>query len=123
MGRSFCCVGFGVRKSGNEGTIEQFDICTKFDNSEKKETCVMYAKGLQRRLLADCAVANTEYAGYLVPPHLRKKTDDKGDEGAKTAASSESTEDGVVIASEKTDEETKKKAHTVSVEEKKTLKD
>lgn len=24
---SFCCIGFGVRKTGNDGTIEQYDVC------------------------------------------------------------------------------------------------
>lgn len=56
---SFCCIGFGVRKTGNDGTIEQYDVCEK-SSAEQQDLCVMKSKTLQRRLLADCAAVNSE---------------------------------------------------------------
>lgn len=81
----------------------------------------MKSKTLQRRLLADCAAVNTEQAGYLTPPHLRKKKGDGDEEVAADGGAKEDSDAGVVTSDKGDGQEDGKKTKVFGTDEKKTI--
>jgi hypothetical protein len=96
-------------------------VCEKVTEESGKTECVIKAKTLQRRLLADCAAVNSQYAGYLTPPHLRKKKEDDDDAAPTPTPKKEDPEAGVITSDKQPAKEEGKETKIFGGDEKKTL--